>query len=53
MENGGKYPKGIVVSEYTGNLEILPKHMTFCYGQVVNFLIIKIKDVAIFAATFS
>ena len=49
-ENGGGK---IVVRENTGNLEILPKHKEtqgILFSQVVNSLILKVKDIAIFAA---
>ena len=53
-------PKKIPVRENTGNLEILSKHREFCLNtgktqgillaQVVNVLILKVKDIAIVAA---
>ena len=49
--NRGNGGGNIPVMEKTGSLEILPQGML--YGQVVNFLILKIVDIAIFAATFS
>ena len=54
----GKWPKKIPVRENTGNLEILPKHREFgnfaktqgiCFSQVVTSLILKVKDILIFA----
>ena len=42
----GKWQKKIPVRENTGNLEIL-------LAQVVNSLILKVKDIAIFAANIS
>ena len=46
----GKWPhiKKIPVRENTGNSEILPKHREFGFAQVVNSLILKVKDVSIF-----
>ena len=56
----GKLAKKIPVRENTGNLEILSKHREFCLSrgktqgillaQVVNVLILKVKDIAIVAA---
>ena len=56
----GKWPKRIPLRENTGNLEILSKHREFCLNtgktqgillaQVVNVLILKVKDTAIVAA---
>ena len=56
----GKMTKKIPVRENTGNLEILSKHREFCLNtgktqgilvaQVVNVLILKLKDIAIVAA---
>ena len=40
------------VKENTGNLEIWPKHREFGFAQVVNSLIVKVKDISIFAAKF-
>ena len=40
----------ISLSRKTVNLEILPKHREFFIPQCVNFLILKIQDIAIFAA---
>ena len=54
--------KKIPVRENTGNLEILSKHREFCLNtgktqgillaQVVNVLILKVKDIAIVAAKY-
>ena len=38
------------VRENTGNLEILPKTQGIWFAQVVNSLILKVKDISIFAA---
>ena len=56
----GKWPKKFPVRENTGNLGILSKHREFgqntgktqgiLFAQVVNTLIVKVKDIAIFAA---
>ena len=56
----GKWPKRFPVRENTGNLEILSKHREFSLNtektqgillaQVVNVLILKVKDIAIVAA---
>ena len=56
----GKWPKKFPVRENTGNLEIMSKHREFCQNtgktqgillpQVVNVLILKVKDIAIVAA---
>ena len=56
----GKWPKKIPVRENTGNLEMLSKHREFCLNtgktqgfllaQVVNVLILKVKDFGIVAA---
>ena len=40
----------IPVRENTGNLEILPKSQGIWFTQVVNSLILKVKDISIFAA---
>ena len=55
----GKWPKEFPVRENTGNLEFFSKHREFCLStgktqeillaQVVNTLILKVKDIAIFA----
>ena len=55
----GKMAKKFPVRENTGNLEILSKHRECCLntgktqgillGQVVNVLILKVKDIAIVA----
>ena len=55
--------KKIPIRENTGNLEILSKHREFCLNtgktqgillaQVVNVLILKVKDIAIVAAKIS
>ena len=56
----GKWPKKISVRENTGNLEMLSKHTEntgnfvkaqgILLAQVVNVLILKVKDIAIVAA---
>ena len=56
----GKMAKNKFVRENTGNLEILSKHREFCLNkgktqgillaQIVNVLILNVKDIAIFAA---
>ena len=49
----GKWPKKFPVRVNTGNLEILSKHREnteIFFAQVVNALILKVKDIAIFAA---
>ena len=59
----GKMAKKFCVRENTGNLEILPKHREFgnftkktgktqgiWFAQVLNSLILKVKDISIFAA---
>ena len=51
----GKWPKEFLVRENTGNLEILPNKSTrktqgILFGEVVNILMTKVKDIAIFAA---
>ena len=56
----GKMAKIFPVRENTGNLEILSKHREFCLNtgktqgillpQVVNVLILKVKNIAIVAA---
>ena len=56
----GKWPKKIPVRENTGNLEMLSKHREFCLNtgktqgillaQVINVLILKVKDIAKVAA---
>ena len=48
----GKWPKEIPVRKNTGNLEILPPYIKFLIAHVDNFLILKIQDIAIFAAKF-
>ena len=58
----GKWPKKFPVRENTGNLEILSKHREFCLNrgktkgillaQIVNVLILKVKDIAIVAFIF-
>ena len=48
----GKQGKKIPVRENTGNLVILPKHRIL-FAQVVNSLILKVKDIAIIAAKIS
>ena len=45
--------KIIPVRENTGNLEILPKHREFCLLKMYNSLILRVKDIAIFAAKMS
>ena len=47
--------KKIPVMDNTGNLEILPKHWknTGGFAQVVNSLILKVKDITIFAVKIS
>ena len=52
----GKWPKKIPVRENTGNLEILQKYREtegIWFSQVVNSLILKIKEILIFAAKIS
>ena len=52
-ENGNNK---IPVRENTGNLEILPKHKEntgIWFAQVVNSLVLKVRDIAIFAAKIS
>ena len=49
----GKCKKEFPVRENTGNLEILPKHREFGFAQVENSLILKVKDVSIFATKIS
>ena len=56
----GKWQTKFPVRENTGNLEMLSKHREFCLNtgktqgillaQVVNVLILKVKDIAIVAA---
>ena len=56
----GKWPKIFPVRENTGNLNFLSKHREFCLNsgktqgillaQVVNVLILKVKDIVIVAA---
>ena len=48
----GKWPKTIPVRENTGNFEILPKHRIW-FAQVVNSLILKVKDISEYAAKIS
>ena len=55
----GKWPKRFPVKKNTGSFEILSKHREFCLNtgkkqgillaQVVNVLILKVKDIAIVA----
>ena len=40
----GKLQKKIPVGEYTGNLEMLPKHREILYAQGINSLIVQICD---------
>ena len=61
----GKWQKKFPAREYTGNLEILPKHREFgnfaktqgkqgiWFAQVVNSLILKLKHNSIFAPKIS
>ena len=42
-----------ICQENTENFEIWPKHREFWYSKIVNFMILKIKDVLLFAITFS
>ena len=52
----GKWKKKIPVRENTGNLEILPKHREnteIWFAQVVNSLILKVKDISVFAPKIS
>ena len=44
----GNQGKKVAVRENTGNLEILLKYREFSFSQVVNSLILKVKDIAIF-----
>ena len=52
----GKMTKTFSVRKDTGNLDILPKYRANTgnvFAQVVNSLILKIQDIAIFTAKFS
>ena len=49
----GKWGEKIPVRENTGNLEILPKTQGTWFAQVVNSLILKIKNISVFAAKIS
>ena len=52
-----KRPTKFHIRENAGNLEILPKHRenteNFLFAQVVNSLILKVKDIVIFAMKIS
>ena len=52
-ENRENGKKKIPVRENTGNVKILSKHRGIWFAQVVNILILKVKDIAIFAANIS
>ena len=46
----GKMAKKFPVRENAGNLEILPQTQGIWFAQVVNSLMLKVMDIAIFAA---
>ena len=46
----GKWQKDIPVRENTGNLEVFAKTQGIWFAQVVNSLILKVKDISIFTA---
>ena len=49
QEKQGKWPKRFPVRENTGSLEFLSKQGIW-FAQVVNSLVLKVKDISIFAA---
>ena len=57
QEKQGKLPQKFPFRQNTGNLEILPpkkgKTQGLLFAQVVNSLILKVKDISIFALKIS